>query len=879
MDDGHPDPSRKDPTPPGEAAQRRRSLDRVAMAPRGRLRRLSNGAWHLLRRHLPRRLSNGGWHLLRQLSNGAWHLLRQAARTVRGTFSSSTFSSTFSRPTLRPTAAGTLLLVLCLGLACTRPDAPVRTRPDTPIDPPTSSPATQTRTEAPTEDDDGLELTGVVSQAIVKEIPDSEEIQGVAAIEPVLGPLILRVGLATDLERVDLPCCGGEVKLHYGDTTLPLDRRTFILPAAGIGQTAIYRLQVAALKDELQAQGIADYLNAETSYPAESVFDADTDLYRVRVGRFATREEAETAQGGLAGLGVTQSWVVSEGGELENAAFVVRRAAGPGEDATEFRWDGRWLDLYSETAGTGLPFERHRYRGRLLLFLNNRGLINVINELPLEEYLRGVVPKEMGPELYNELEALKAQTVAARTYTLRNLGEFAGEGYDICSTPRCQVYGGMGVEHPVTDRAIEETSGQVVLYQGRPAETFYSATCGGHTENVEVVFPLKHGEYLRGVPCLEAGSTTIRGDEAVQSFFPRGLVDQLFPPSARSPSPSSPGGGAAPLSARLEHLALLADLPAPTDRLSSLGRPEVMRYVRSLYDIAIDRRLVESARKVEARLDEPPDDWGPRERRFGRYLINSALLEQPAEGDEALMDADEQAQLLFELALYFGVVDEERGYFQEFEDGRLTVRHNGVRPAYALSSGYSTFRRRGERLVPSPLDLMAGDPLLIYRSRGAIAALVQPVDAPSVDFGRRAPRQSWTLWKTDDQVRQAVQTRYPGFPFRGFQVLERGVSGRVGKLALLGEDGQRVEVEGLAVRWTLDVPDTWFQVERVDKPGAHGWVFRGRGWGHGVGMSQAGAFGMAVRGSSYREILEHYYTGIRLGRLKPVPPRPRIPAG
>ena len=101
----------------------------------------------------------------------------------------------------------------------------------------------------------------------------------------------------------------------------------------------------------------------------------------------------------------------------------------------------------------------------------------------------------------------------------------------------------------------------------------------------------------------------------------------------------------------------------------------------------------------------------------------------------------------------------------------------------------------------------------------------------------------------------------------------------MGKLALLGDGGKRVEVEGLAVRWTLDVPDTWFHVERVDRPDAHGWVFRGRGWGHGVGMSQAGAFGMAVRGSSYREILEHYYTGIRLGRLKPVPPRPRIPAG
>ena len=84
-----------------------------------------------------------------------------------------------------------------------------------------------------------------------------------------------------------------------------------------------------------------------------------------------------------------------------------------------------------------------RYRGRILVYLNDRGALNLINELPIEEYLRGVVPSEMGPELYNQLEALKAQAVAARTYTLRNLGEFAREGYDICATPRCQVYGGM----------------------------------------------------------------------------------------------------------------------------------------------------------------------------------------------------------------------------------------------------------------------------------------------------------------------------------------------------------------------------------------------------------------------------------------------------
>ena len=522
MDNGRSNPNRT-----YDATQRRRSLDRVAMAPRGRLTRLSERVGSMVRasREVPGTVagrlvdvfgggSKGAWHQFRHQfrrgSTGAWRQFRrrlerlgQVSRKVPGTLR-------YRVPDRPPTVPGTVLVVLCLGLACTRPDAPVRTRPDTPADPPTQAQTTQPA------DDDGLELTGVVSQAVVKEI-DDEELRDAAATEPVLGALILRVGLATDLERVDLPCCGGEVKLHYGDTTVPLDRRTVVLPAAGIGQTAIYRLQVAALKDELQAQGIADYLNAETSYPAESVFDADTDLYRVRVGRFASREEAETAQGGLAGLGVTQSWVVSEGGELENAAFVVRRAAGPGEaaateSATESRWEGRWLDLYSETAHAGLPFERHLYRGRLLLFLNDRGLINVINELPLEDYLRGVVPKEMGPELYNELEALKAQTVAARTYTLRNLGEFAGEGYDICSTPRCQVYGGMAWSTRSPTARSRRPAARWCSIEARPPRPSTAPPAAAIPRTSRWSSRSSTARYLRGVPCLEAGSTTIRGD-------------------------------------------------------------------------------------------------------------------------------------------------------------------------------------------------------------------------------------------------------------------------------------------------------------------------------------------------------------------------------
>ena len=107
--------------------------------------------------------------------------------------------------------------------------------------------------------------------------------------------------------------------------------------------------------------------------------------------------------------------------------------------------------------------------------------------------------------------------------------------------------------------------------------------------------------------------------------------------------------------------------------------------------------------------------------------------------------------------------------------------------------------------------------------------------------------------------------RLPGFDFRSFEVLLRGVSGRVGKIRLLGDGSETIDVEGLAVRWTLDVPDTLFTARRLAPAnGEAGWQFSGRGWGHGVGMCQVGAYGMARRGHDSRAILAHYYGGATL---------------
>jgi stage II sporulation protein D len=132
-------------------------------------------------------------------------------------------------------------------------------------------------------------------------------------------------------------------------------------------------------------------------------------------------------------------------------------------------------------------------------------------------------------------------------------------------------------------------------------------------------------------------------------------------------------------------------------------------------------------------------------------------------------------------------------------------------------------------------------------------------------LNRTSNRSSWTRYRSDSELARLVKVRYPDLDFTTFEILRRGKSGRVSKIRVRGEQDRAVEVEGLAVRWTLDLPDTWFSAKRISPKGKEaGWLFTGRGWGHGVGMCQVGSYGMAVRGHGYREILQHYYSGVEI---------------
>ena len=187
---------------------------------------------------------------------------------------------------------------------------------------------------------------------------------------------------------------------------------------------------------------------------------------------------------------------------------------------------------------------------------------------------------------------------------------------------------------------------------------------------------------------------------------------------------------------------------------------------------------------------------------------------------------------------------------------------------YPLAAEYGTYRRRGDQLAAANLALLPGDSVDLFLRAERVLAVTHEANGDSVAFDRSIRFKSWTRFRSDTELRKLVQARYPGLGFRGFEILERGVSGRVGKIRIQGDKGQTVEVAGLAVRWTLDVPDTLFTAKRLTPPErAPGWLFTGRGWGHGVGMCQIGAFGMAQRGHSYRDILQHYYSGVEIVRM------------
>jgi stage II sporulation protein D len=141
--------------------------------------------------------------------------------------------------------------------------------------------------------------------------------------------------------------------------------------------------------------------------------------------------------------------------------------------------------------------EGKRYPGTLLLRRNPDGSVTAINEIGIEDYLRGVLPLEMDTGW--PLEALKAQAVVARTFAYTQMGKYRKAGFDLTADTRSQVYGGIGEDAASIRRAVNETRGEVLGYKGEILNVYYHACCGGHTTDASSVWGGEGSKPLRGV--------------------------------------------------------------------------------------------------------------------------------------------------------------------------------------------------------------------------------------------------------------------------------------------------------------------------------------------------------------------------------------------
>ncbi len=551
---------------------------------------------------------------------------------------------------------------------------------------------------------------------------------------------------------------------------------------------------------------------------------AANGLIRVRAG-WITDEPADPTAA-LAGLGFDGVYAAPSTGVLRLEGAENGVVTSPAEVTIDPAGD--WPVVVSSRS----------YRGRLRARAVGSEAL-VINELNMESYLKGVVPLEMGPSRFPELDALKAQAVAARTYAVAHLGDHDDEGWDLCATPACQVYGGVSGEHSLSDRAIAETAGLVAVFEGRPIDAMYTSTCGGHTEDVEDIFGDRAQPYLKGVACswerplLIAGNGT-NGEWVGSTAFSAETVREIL-------GLESDAGPADILGAVLRKTGVTAHLLAPIDVDS--------------YSYAI----------LAAAGVDPPAGVAPLSGGLDRLLFLADLFKAPLDPPTSDLAGDwPAAAALTALELRGDVVR---------DSGEAIPRPGGV----------GIFPRRAEHgedlATPVPLwerwgggyrrlastEVQPGTALERLRAGDRVVALVVRRSGGGAEADRRSAWREWVREHSWPELERMLGVQ----ELERLQVTRRSRSGRVVGLVAIDRSGAAKEWTGFDVRRALELPETLFAMNLRTRPDGERTVhFLGRGWGHGVGLCQNGAYGLARAGRRFQEILGHYYTGIQVVRWR-----------
>jgi stage II sporulation protein D len=363
------------------------------------------------------------------------------------------------------------------------------------------------------------------------------------------------------------------------------------------------------------------------------------------------------------------------------------------------------------------------------------------------------------------------------------------------------------------------------------------------------------------------------GDDVTRDWALLGVAGVLER-SGPGADPRSPAG-AREIAAWTGSLAVLAGIPKP----APFGQE-----VRTLGGAAADLMLA-LGWEPRGSVLLSPEDLSPllrdaealalpdRERRALAYLASIGALRPFPDGSFRPAGAPTAARLAPVLARIadaydaFGLRD---AVVAGGTDGRIRLAQGKGTLTLAVSSSAVLFALSGGRAVPAPrLALRPGDRVRFRTGADGKVDFLEirgPVKGASDD--RMAAVYSWEVRRTREELEETIDRKLGVGRLESLTVLRRGKSGRVVELKVTGASGSAT-VKGFDIRSLLDLRESLVVVEpQRDRSGSlTAVVFAGKGWGHGVGLCQVGAYGMAIRGSGYREILAHYYRGAKIENL------------
>ena len=734
---------------------------------------------------------------------------------------------------------------------------------------------------------------------------------------------LVRIGLTTNASSVSIMTADTQLVAYSLDETnryLATNRVTVSARAYRPPEIENYRFEIQNLPNANDADELAKNIREDTGETALVSIDPATNTWKVWIGAVKnTTEEAGVYKTMLAEKGFPDVVIVTERKLLpsEDAVELSRqlRVAGKSEVRSLIKATGtsnvvgpdvvnpnlrevivngetetaKYSSLKSVSFGSlnerlnPVRLNGKAYRGKLEVFVNSRGTLTVVNVVPLEDYLLGVVPAELG---LPHIEAQKAQAIAARTYAVANVDTYGTKGFDMVPTVWSQVYKGVSIETKMGTLAVNATRGMVATYEGKPIMAYFTSTCGGRTEDVENVFATQE-PYLRGVECSLEGHrhfepfliktvrtpAKLRNEEylelvrlmsllAVNGFS---LTTNQFTDDWFDEEPT-----VGEVSNWLNQIASRFGKTFPNVSKETLKPLELSRVLASLAYTpgAPDTLLSDSDVNYQLSFDDAADV--PKERRAdlamllrdGLFTLHADLTLKPQKSFRRA-DMLRLIRQIYEKKKWMPTL--QTGEAKSTTDGRLILKSGKSERPMTVKPDVFLFRTFGASSYPvKDVALVGGEGVRFQTdSTGAVSYLeVSPTDQPTT-AERMSPFTDWTTSVSASAV-QARLSRY----VRGIGTLydvnirRQGYSRRAAELEIIGSNGTKI-LKGGAIRSALRLKEQLFVInKRYSGNQVTSYTFTGRGWGHGVGMCQYGAYGMAKMGVKYDDIIKHYYTGV-----------------